>query len=172
MPRLRTPALIAVTLAATLSTIAAAEVIEINQSGITFVPDQVTAAPGDTIRWIHGGGGHTVTSGTDCVFDEVHFDLPLDSGNPIAEYVIPAEFTGDIPYFCRPHCGLAMIGNVTVEAPCVGDLDDSGAVNVTDLLELLAQWGGPGSADFDDSGTVNVTDLLTLLANWGPCPAP
>ena len=56
------------------------------------------------------------------------------------------------------------------EDTCPWDLDNSGAVGVTDLLELLAQWGQVGSsADFDGGG-VGVTDLLILLANWGPCP--
>ena len=49
----------------------------------------------------------------------------------------------------------------------------SGAVDVPDLLALLAAWGGPPGAgttcDFDD-GFVAVPDLLKLLANWGPCP--
>ena len=50
-------------------------------------------------------------------------------------------------------------------------------VNVTDLLQLLADWGlcdpvGPCPSDIAPSGgggTVNVTDLLTLLGDWGPC---
>ena len=46
------------------------------------------------------------------------------------------------------------------------------AVGVTDLLSLLAQWGGdPGCPpDLDGDGDVGVTDLLALLAAWGPCP--
>ena len=46
-----------------------------------------------------------------------------------------------------------------------------GAVNVPDLLALLAQWGLPGSCNFDGGGEgVARPDLLTLLAAWGPCP--
>ena len=44
---------------------------------------------------------------------------------------------------------------------------------VTDLLALLAQWGGPGSADIappGGDGVVGVNDLLALLGAWGPCP--
>ncbi|TVQ56518.1 MAG: hypothetical protein EA377_02100 [Phycisphaerales bacterium] len=63
---------------------------------------------------------------------------------------------------------------------CAGDLNDDGAVNVFDLLELLQDWGPcpPAEechADLNDDGVVNVFDLLQLLENWGECeqaPAP
>lgn len=69
----------------------------------------------------------------------------------------------------------------TVECPdagnpcgdCVGDLNQSGAVDVQDLLILLGAWGPcPGCcADLNNSGTVDVQDLLILLGAWGLCPA-
>lgn len=57
----------------------------------------------------------------------------------------------------------------TLDSPCPWDLDGSGTVGTSDLLELLAQWGTAGSADFDGDGSVGTSDLLVLLANWGPC---
>lgn len=58
-------------------------------------------------------------------------------------------------------------------SPCVGDLNNSGAVDVQDLLILLGAWGpNPGHpADLNGSGAVDVQDLLILLGAWGPCPA-
>lgn len=64
---------------------------------------------------------------------------------------------------------------------CPGDLDESGEVNVTDLLTLLADWGDcpqpctTGLFNFCTSDTnidcaINVTDLLNLLGSWGSCP--
>ena len=57
-------------------------------------------------------------------------------------------------------------------ADCAGTPD--GTVNVTDLLALLANWGGtPVFCDITPpggDGNVNVTDLLDLLAAWGACP--
>ena len=50
------------------------------------------------------------------------------------------------------------------------DLDLSGTVGVSDLLEMFAQWGSNGPADFDKSGAVDTSDLLILFANWGLCP--
>jgi hypothetical protein len=34
---------------------------------------------------------------------------------------------------------------------------------------LLANWGGSDIGDLDDSGLVDVGDLLLLLAAWGDC---
>ena len=58
--------------------------------------------------------------------------------------------------------------------PCPADFDNSGAVDVKDLLFLLGAWGpcpkqGDCPADFDNSGAVDVKDLLFLLGAWGPC---
>ena len=61
----------------------------------------------------------------------------------------------------------------TCPADCAAGTPD-GNVNVTDLLALLANWGGtPVLCDIappGGDGTVNVTDLLALLAAWGACP--
>lgn len=58
-------------------------------------------------------------------------------------------------------------------APCIGDLDHNGHVNVFDLLALLGAWGECASSecpgDLDESGAVDVFDLLTLLGAWGEC---
>ena len=55
---------------------------------------------------------------------------------------------------------------------CPADLSGNGAVDVPDLVSLLAVWGlDPGGLpDFDGDGAVAVPDLLLLLAPWGPCP--
>jgi cellulose 1,4-beta-cellobiosidase len=52
-----------------------------------------------------------------------------------------------------------------------GDLDGSGAVNLTDLSILLSNWSRNGvpitQGDVDANGIVNLTDLSILLSNWG-----
>lgn len=56
-----------------------------------------------------------------------------------------------------------------------GDIDGNGAVDVIDLIVLLAAWGlcdpslplPPCPADFNGDGAVDVEDLLNLIANWG-----
>lgn len=60
----------------------------------------------------------------------------------------------------------------TMTAPCLGDVDQSGAVDIGDLLILLATWGpctGDCPADVNRSGAVDVGDLLVVLGAWGPC---
>ena len=44
-----------------------------------------------------------------------------------------------------------------------------GSVGVADLLAVIDQWGGSGSADVNGDGVVNVTDLLAIVGAWGPC---
>jgi len=59
----------------------------------------------------------------------------------------------------------------TEPEPCPWDCDPpgDGQVGITDFLQMLAEWGGPGSCDFDGGG-VSITDFLDLLAAWVPCP--
>ena len=73
-------------------------------------------------------------------------------------------------------CSLGVSGDWIMRAvvncaPCAGDIDDNDVVNVSDLLDLIGDWGPCRrcEADLDGNGTVNVTDLLALITNWGPC---
>ncbi|HRP63600.1 MAG TPA: hypothetical protein PK400_09930 [Phycisphaerales bacterium] len=54
---------------------------------------------------------------------------------------------------------------------CDADLNNSGAVDVQDLLILLGSWGACSgcAADLNNSGAVDVQDLLILLGAWGAC---
>jgi hypothetical protein len=53
-------------------------------------------------------------------------------------------------------------------ASCPADVDNSGAVDATDLAAVLAGWGTT-SPDIDGDGSVNAADLAALLAAWGSC---
>jgi hypothetical protein len=50
----------------------------------------------------------------------------------------------------------------------LGDVNGDGHVGgLPDLIPMIEQWGEPSSnADLDDSGHVDVPDLLILLTNW------
>jgi hypothetical protein len=54
---------------------------------------------------------------------------------------------------------------------CPADIDGNGAVNVSDLLNLIAVWGDCDACpqDINGSGSVDVSDLLELIASWGDC---
>ena len=60
------------------------------------------------------------------------------------------------------------------DVACVtGDTNCDGQINVSDLLNLLADWGPCGEgcpADLDASGDVGFGDVLVLLGAWGACP--
>ena len=66
------------------------------------------------------------------------------------------------------------IFRVVVEpgVPCPGDIDDSGSVDVMDLLAVLDEWGCNGEciADINNDDVVDVLDLLIVLDEWGGCP--
>lgn len=47
-----------------------------------------------------------------------------------------------------------------------GDTNCDDAVNVDDLLGVINNWGGYGSADLNNDGVVNVDDLLEVIMNW------
>jgi hypothetical protein len=54
---------------------------------------------------------------------------------------------------------------------CPSDLNQTGSVDISDMLMLLANWDGQGTAgDLDGDGVVGVNDILILLASWGDCP--
>jgi hypothetical protein len=62
--------------------------------------------------------------------------------------------TGSVTVLCNP-----------------ADLDNSGAVDVTDMVTLILAWGtNPGhAADLTGDGEVNVQDLVALVLAWGAC---
>jgi subtilisin-like proprotein convertase family protein len=64
---------------------------------------------------------------------------------------------------------------------CEGDTDDSGAVDVDDLVNVILAWGpcpncppDPCAADVfpfpAGDCNVNVDDLVSVVLNWGDCP--
>ena len=55
-------------------------------------------------------------------------------------------------YVCPPDCG-----------------NGDAQVGIQDFLEVLRQWGEPGTCDLDGNG-VGLGDLLGVIEAWGPCP--
>jgi hypothetical protein len=54
---------------------------------------------------------------------------------------------------------------------CPADIDQSGAVDSSDLGLLLSAWGACAgcAADIDGNGAVDSSDLGLLLSGWGGC---
>ncbi len=54
--------------------------------------------------------------------------------------------------------------------PCPPDIDGDGIVGVSDVLALIAGWGGNDPThDLDGNGIVGVGDILIMIGAWGPC---
>jgi hypothetical protein len=59
---------------------------------------------------------------------------------------------------------------ITCGSICLGDLNNDGSVNVSDLLAIIAAWSTDNpNADIDNDGIVAVGDLLLAIGNWGNC---
>jgi plastocyanin len=143
-----------------------------------FVPSEVVVSPGDSINWIWMEGGHTITSGTNCMPDFEFFNVPISRREPTFTFTVPDDFEGTIPYFCLPHCDQGMVGSITV-VPATSPADiappgGDGVVDAADLGVLLSQWGScpvgeECIADIDPpegNGVVDAADLGLMLASW------
>jgi hypothetical protein len=56
--------------------------------------------------------------------------------------------------------------------PCLEDVTGDGVVDVSDILEVIGNWGSCEgcNADVNGDGTVGVNDLLAIVGAWGVCP--
>ncbi|HUU98644.1 MAG TPA: hypothetical protein VM487_23165 [Phycisphaerae bacterium] len=50
---------------------------------------------------------------------------------------------------------------------CVGDLDDDGDVDLSDLAILLGAYNATDAGDLDGDSDTDISDLAMLLANYG-----
>jgi hypothetical protein len=88
--------------------------------------------------------------GSDC-FEIVETECSSNGG----------EWQGDNTTCASQPCG----------APCPADTDDSGTVDVSDILYVVGNWGSDdAAADVNGDGIVNVSDILEVVSAWGPCP--
>jgi hypothetical protein len=62
-------------------------------------------------------------------------------------------------------------GECEPKQTCDTDINGDGVTNVSDLLEIVGEWGNTGSspADVNGDGVVGVADLLQIIEAWGPC---
>jgi len=59
---------------------------------------------------------------------------------------------------------------IVCELDCIGDINNDGMVDVTDLLSIITFWGTTNvDHDLDGDGVVAVGDLLIAISNWGSC---
>lgn len=100
-------------------------------------------------------------------YNQPYGGVPFSRG-----WIIAPDQTIDLPLFgYDPQRVIDRIAVLLEGLPPLGDVNGDGAVDISDLLQLLAAWGScadpedcPG--DIDQDGSVGILDLLTLLANW------
>lgn len=91
--------------------------------------------------------------------------IDLDDGDWDADYLMLSAYRSSFMIFnnsgtLRPNIRLMVS---VPDQSCDGDMNDDNAVNITDLLAVIAEWGNP----------YNVTDLLTVIEHWGSaCEQP
>jgi len=111
-----------------------------------------------------------IASGSPCIDAGTNYGVPRDmivdlDGNPRFVDDPDTDDTGAGP---PPIVDMGCY-EYQVSEPCPADITGDDMVDVLDLLEVLGQWGGAGSADITGDGVVDVLDLLEVLGAWGPC---
>src|SRR6266545_2938999 len=107
-------------------------------STLSFHPALLVVETGDFVRWMPLVASiHTTTSGANCLTDGL-WNASL--GTPGVNFTRQFNETSRLlPYFCSPHCGFAMVGQVTVTTTIdVTVVDSSGTTK-------LSWTGGGGS---------------------------
>ncbi len=68
---------------------------------------------------------------------------------------------------------VALLLSSSAGAQCLGDTDDSGTVDIDDVINVVLDFGRDGSAnggDVDQSGVVDIDDVVLVVLEFGPCP--
>jgi hypothetical protein len=92
----------------------------------------------------------------------------LTSGSAVTGTFAAVNPPGPFTVMYLPNAVVLGVASPPCPADCASPADDQ--VAVSDLLALLAQWGGSGPCDLAAPVGVDVGDLLALLAAWGVCP--
>src|SRR5688572_8846090 len=87
--------------------VASAATRTVTISGFSFSPAAVTVTNGDTVMWINGGGGHTVSP-------QPGVPEAFCGANAITSCSYTFNTVGSFAYQCNFHTGFGMFGTVNV----------------------------------------------------------
>ncbi len=87
-------------------------------NGLTFVPDDLTIATGDSVTFTNDDQGlHNVNADDDSFRCANGCDGDGGNGDPstaLWEFTLPFDVAGDVPYHCDVHVGAGMTGIIRV----------------------------------------------------------
>jgi len=163
------------------------DVVEVQQSNASFIPNDLVIEVGQTVRWVWSGGNHTVTEGTDGALNgNEAFHSDLNTNSQTVEVTFDAAFLSVNPrpgnrydYFCLPHFSFGMVGAVTVAPSEPGSGFCSGDGSGTACP--CGNTGGSGEGCANDTGSGGVLsasgstsiaadDLVLSATNLTPGP--
>ena len=82
---------------------------------LQFVPNQITASPGDTIKWVNNKlGPHNVIFDKPAVQGLSHKQLLFSPGDSYESKIAPDAASGTYQFYCQPHRGARMVGTLTI----------------------------------------------------------
>jgi hypothetical protein len=139
--------------------------------------DNVLGTPDDDLRLISSSLCIDAARNADVPADIGDLDNDGDLGEPTPlDLSLNARF---YDYAAAPNTGsgeppVVDCGAYEFQPDCPADIDNSGAVDVDDLIAVILGWGcvnppGPCPADVNASGMVDVDDLIVIILAWGPC---
>ena len=136
-------------------------------SALIYLSDDADITTGDQLigsqyfSYILGGG-----------FGYVDTSITIPADTPEGNWYVGIKLTSNDDVNNENNTGSASLLVGDAGTPCDGDTDGSGTVDVTDLLNVISQWGPCSGCegDLDGNDSVDVSDLLTVIANWGACP--
>ena len=147
--------------------------------GLIFAPADIVIEVGDTLRWTWISGFHNVESGAGGTHDGIfRSGDPTSTAGTVFDVVLDQTFVTNNPvpnnvydYYCAVHVGLGMVGTIEV-VTCPSDIDEDGGVGLSDLVQLLSNYGTTSGAgyfdgDLDFDGAVTLADLVKLLSRYG-----
>ncbi len=89
-------------------------VISVGSGGFLFSPSSLSVKTGATVTFSWAAGGHSVVVGSGCTpGGPVTLNTGVQNAGFSADVVMPSV-TGDVPFYCTPHCGLGMTGVIHV----------------------------------------------------------
>jgi hypothetical protein len=140
---------------------------------------EVTAGAGTYKGNVFAATGFSATGGTADDRNNTEGVFLAAGAGPVTVRVIGQNITSDgVPGVgdTTDQDFSIVVYNATQPVDCPVDIDNSGSVDVDDLIAVILQWGpcpappAACAADVDDDSDVDVDDLIAVILGWGPCP--